>query len=119
MAEVLVNATRFRNAHEAEWEQLDALVTRLEKRSPRALSDEELLALPALYRVTLSSLSIARDTSLDKSLIFYLEQLSTRAYFQIYGVKTPVGRTVADFFARGLPAAMKGAEGPISTRLRL
>lgn len=107
MADVLVNATRFRNAHEAEWQQLDELVTRLEKRSPKSLSDDELLALPALYRVTLSSLSIARDTSLDKSLVQYLEQLSTRAYFQIYGVKTPVGRTLLDFFARALPDAMR------------
>jgi len=31
----LVNATRFRQAHEADWERLDAIVSWLEKRSIR------------------------------------------------------------------------------------
>ena len=103
----LVNATRFRQAHADEWERLDALVTRLEKRSIRALSDDDLLDLPALYRTTLSSLAVARDTSLDKSLITYLEQLCTRAYFQIYGVQTPAGRQILRFFARNWPEAVR------------
>jgi uncharacterized membrane protein SpoIIM required for sporulation len=103
----LVNATRFRNAHSSDWERLDALVTRLEKSSMRALSDDDLLELPALYRTTLSSLAVARDTSLDKSLINYLEQLSTRAYFQIYGVQTPAGRQILRFFARSWPEAVR------------
>jgi len=103
----LVNATRFRAAHEADWERLDALVTRIEKRSIRALSDEDILALPLLYRTTLSSLAVARDTSLDRGLILYLEQLSTRAYFQIYGVQTSVPRQLGHFFARGWPEAVQ------------
>ena len=103
----LVNATRFRQAHEADWARLDAIVTRMEKRSIRALADEELLALPGLYRTTLSSLSVARDTSLDRSLITYLEQLSTRAYFQIYGVQTPAHRQIARFFASSWPEAVR------------
>ena len=85
---VVVNASRFRAAHEADWERLERLVKRMEKRSIRALSDDDILALPLLYRTTLSSLAVARDTSLDRGLILYLEQLSTRAYFQIYGVQT-------------------------------
>ena len=103
----LVNATRFREAHAPDWERLDALVTRLEKKSIKALGDEDLLALPGLYRSTLSSLSLARDTSLDRALISYLEQLCTRAYFQIYGVKTPAGRQVARFFALNWPQAVR------------
>jgi uncharacterized membrane protein SpoIIM required for sporulation len=66
-----------------------------------------LLELPALYRTTLSSLAVARDTSLDKSLITYLEQLCTRAYFQIYGVQTPAGRQILRFFARSWPEAVR------------
>jgi uncharacterized membrane protein SpoIIM required for sporulation len=103
----LVNATRFRQAHSADWERLDELVTRLEKKSMRSLSDDDLLELPALYRTTLSSLSVARDTSLDKALVTYLEQLSTRAYFQIYGVQTPARRQIARFFARSWPEAVR------------
>ncbi len=103
----LVNATRFRQAHAAEWERLDELVTRMEKRSIRAMSDDDLFELPALYRTTLSSLSVARDTSLDRALITYLEQLCTRAYFQIYGVQTPPHRQIARFFASSWPEAVR------------
>lgn len=103
----MVNASRFRAAHAQDWERLDALLTRIEKRSIRALSDDDLLALPLLYRTTLSSLSVARDTSLDRGLIAYLEQLSTRAYFQIYGVQSSLWRQIARFFARGWPEAVR------------
>jgi uncharacterized membrane protein SpoIIM required for sporulation len=103
----LVNATRFRQAHEGDWEQLERIVTRIEKGSMRSLSDEDLLELAALYRTTLSSLSVARDTSLDRGLVTYLERLCTRAYFQIYGVQTPAWRQLARFFARGWPEAVR------------
>lgn len=103
----IVNATRFRTAHEAEWARLDELVTIMEKRSIRRLSDDDLLELPGLYRSTLSSLSVARDTSLDRALIRYLEQLCTRAYFQIYGVQTPASRQFARFFAFAWPEAVR------------
>lgn len=107
----LVNATRFRAAHEADWARLEALVARLEKKSIRALSDDDLLDLPILYRTTLSSLSVARDTSLDQALIAYLEQLCTRAYFQIYGVQTPAHRQIARFFSHGWPEAVRKLRG--------
>lgn len=103
----LLNATRFRQAHEQDWSELERIVTRLEKRSIRSLSDEDLLALPGLYRTTLSSLSLARDTSLDRALITYLERLCTRAYFQIYGVQTRARRQFAGFFASAWPNAVR------------
>lgn len=105
---LVVNASRFRAAHEADWERLDTLVKRMERKSIRALSDDDILALPLLYRTTLSSLAVARDTSLDRSLIVYLEQLTTRAYFQIYGVQTSAWRQLGHFFARGWPEAVQG-----------
>lgn len=102
-----VNATRFRAAHAAEWERLDALVRRIEKRSVRALSDDDLLALPLLYRSALSSLSVARETSLDRALVTYLEQLCTRAYFQLYGVPSSALSQLGRFFAHSWPAAIR------------
>lgn len=103
----LLNASRFRAAHQQDWERLDRLVSLMEKRSIRALADEDLIELPGLYRTTLSSLSIARETSLDRSLITYLEQLSIRAYFQIYGVQTSALVQLAAFFGSGWPNAVK------------
>jgi uncharacterized membrane protein SpoIIM required for sporulation len=103
----LVNASRFRAAHAADWERLDAILRRIEKGSLRRLTDEDLLALPGLYRTTLSSLSVARDTSLDRALVTYLEQLSTRAYFQIYGVRTSARKQLGHFFARSWAEAVQ------------
>ncbi|MGE5722215.1 MAG: stage II sporulation protein M [Sphingomonadales bacterium] len=103
----LVNASRFRAAHEADWTRLERLVKTIERKSIRALSDDDLLALPLLYRTTLSSLSVARDTSLDRALVGYLEQLCMRAYFQIYGVQTSPMRQIARFFSRGWPEAVQ------------
>ena len=102
-----LNASRFRAAHEADWARLDHLVGRIERRSVRVLDDDDLLALPVLYRSALSSLSVARETSLDRALIAYLEQLCTRAYFQIYGVPGNAWRQVAAFFTRGWPDAVR------------
>ncbi|GGA53727.1 stage II sporulation protein M [Sphingomonas psychrolutea] len=104
---MLVNASRFRAAHAAEWERLERLVSRIEKRSIRALNDDDLLALPLLYRSALSSLSVARETSLDRSLVVYLEQLCTRAYFQLYGVPTSALSQLGRFFVHSWPAAMQ------------
>jgi uncharacterized membrane protein SpoIIM required for sporulation len=103
----MVNATRFRAAHEADWERLDKIVTAIEKRGVRGVPEQALLVLPVLYRSTLSSLSVARETSLDKSLVAYLEQLCTRAYFQIYGVPTSPLRQLGHFFARSWPKAVQ------------
>lgn len=102
----MVNATRFRAAHQDTWERLEAIVTRIEKRSVRALSEDDLLALPVLYRTTLSSLSVVRETSLDRALQSYLEQLCTRAYFQIYGAPGTAWRQLAHFFSDGWPRAV-------------
>ncbi len=106
-APVLVNASRFRAAHSAEWERLDTIVRRIEKRSIRAVTQEDLLALPLLYRTALSSLSVARETSLDRALVDYLEQLCTRAYFQIYGVPGSAFSQLKRFFTHSWPAAVQ------------
>jgi uncharacterized membrane protein SpoIIM required for sporulation len=68
---------------------------------------DDLLALPLLYRTALSSLSVARETSLDRALIDYLEQLCTRAYFQLYGVQTSAWTQLRRFFVQGWPAAVQ------------
>jgi uncharacterized membrane protein SpoIIM required for sporulation len=105
---LLVNASRFRAAHELDWKRLEGIVNRIERRGIGALTEDDLLQLPLLYRSALSSLSVARETSLDRALVSYLEALCTRAYFQIYGVPTSFWSQLTDFFARGWPQAVRG-----------
>jgi uncharacterized membrane protein SpoIIM required for sporulation len=97
----------FRAAREADWRRLDDILTRAERKSVRALPDEDLLALPVLYRGALSSLSVARETSLDHALVSYLEGLCARAYFFVYGVRTSPRERLAAFFAHDWPAAVR------------
>ncbi|HEY5721026.1 MAG TPA: stage II sporulation protein M [Allosphingosinicella sp.] len=101
----VVDSRSFRLAREEEWRRLDDLLVVCEKKSPKALSDEDLMALPILYRGALSSLSVARETSLDLELVTYLEGLCARAYFFIYGVRTSPGRRMLAFFRHDWPAA--------------
>ncbi|GAA4760956.1 stage II sporulation protein M [Stakelama sediminis] len=103
----LFAARHFRAEREADWHELERLLDIVEKKSPRRLSSDELLALPRLYRATLSALSIARETSLDAAMIAYLEGLSTRAYFILYGCREPWTKQVAGFFRHGWPAAVR------------
>lgn len=41
-------------------------------------------------------------------MIAYLESLSTRAYFILYGCRDPLWRQIGDFFRRGWPQAVRG-----------
>ena len=86
----LASPRSLRAAREHEWRRLEEILRRAEERSVRALDDEDLRALPVLYRGALSSLSVARETSLDLELVTYLEGLCARAYFFVYGVRTPL-----------------------------
>jgi uncharacterized membrane protein SpoIIM required for sporulation len=103
----LANPRAFRAAREHEWARLEEILRRAEQRSVRALDDEDLRALPVLYRGALSSLSVARETSLDLELVTYLEGLCARAYFFVYGVRTPLMSRIGAFFARDWPLAMR------------
>jgi uncharacterized membrane protein SpoIIM required for sporulation len=107
MAQLQLKSYRFRAEREGEWRRLERLLDRMEKGSPAALSDDELLAVPVLYRATLSALSVARATSLDKGLIDYLESLCTRAYFFVYGARSTLWERLAGFFAHAWPRAVK------------
>lgn len=107
MSQISLKSHKFRLDREADWKKLELLLGRLENRSIRSLTDAEMIALPALYRATLSSLSVARATSLDQDVIAYLESLSTRSYFAIYGNQTRMSTRLQHFFTVGWPRAVQ------------
>ena len=106
-----LRSLRFREARVEDWRRLERVLAKLERGSLKALRDEELIALPALYRSTLSSLSTARAISLDRALTDYLEALCRRAYFAVYGVRTRPLDGVLGFLGGGWPRAVR-ALGP-------
>jgi uncharacterized membrane protein SpoIIM required for sporulation len=103
----VLKSTAFRAEREGSWRELEALVARLEKGGTRALSPAELARLPALYRATLSSLSVARAISLDRNVIEYLESLSGRAYLAVYATRRQLREALGDFFVRRFPRAVR------------
>ena len=107
VAAAVLRSDRFRFEREGDWQRLEAMVTAMEKGKSKRLSDDDVMALPVLYRNLLSSLSIARESSLDAGLIAYLESLTLRAYFIVYGTRTTLGGWLRSFFGGGLSRAVR------------
>ena len=103
-----LRSDRFRLEREGDWKQLEAIVTQMEKGRLRKLSDEDVLALPVLYRTVASSLSIARETSLDAATLAYLESLVQRAWFVVYGPRASLWSWLRRFLGGGWSASVRG-----------
>ena len=112
MNDRVMKSYRFREEREGDWTELDRIVTRAEKRGVKRLSDEDMLALPRLYRQAVSSLSMARSISLDQNVLSYLETLCARAYFFVYGTRANMGERLARFFRIDWPKAVQAAAWP-------
>lgn len=107
MRPITLKSAEFRRERQDGWQELDRLVARVEKRGVDSLTAEESLRLPTLYRATLSSLSVARAISLDRALVRYLESLSARAFYCVYGNRTGLIAAAGDFFRRRWPQAVR------------
>ena len=119
--QLTLKSHRFRTEREASWRELEKILKAIESRGMKSLTDSQIVALPRLYRSTLSSLSVARATSLDQGVITYLESLSARAYYILYGSQVSLGKRISTFFLRDWPLAAKALwkETAISTALTL
>ena len=93
-----LRSDRFRQEREPDWQRLEAVVARMESGRLRRIADADVLALPVLYRTVASSLSVARETSLDAATLAYLEALVQRAWFLVYGPRTTLWSWLARFF---------------------
>jgi uncharacterized membrane protein SpoIIM required for sporulation len=105
-APLTLKSRRFRMEREADWRRLEEILDLVEAGKRRELTNSEIIALPVLYRSTLSSLSVARAISLDQSLISYLSTLATRAYFCVYGSRSHLLQRAGRFMARDWPRAV-------------
>lgn len=102
-----LRSDRFRLERELDWRRLEEIVSALEKKRLRRISDEDLLELPVLYRKAASSLAVARETSLDAAMLGYLESLVRRAWFQIYGTRQSLFSWLRSFLGGGWSAAVR------------
>lgn len=102
-----LRSDRFRLEREGEWLRLEDIVKRMEGGGLGRISDADLIALPALYRTAVSSLSVARETSLDAATLVYLEALVQRAWFQVYGPRQGFFRWLRGFLLGGWSRAVR------------
>lgn len=103
----LIRSARFRAERETAWRELENLVNAAEKRGLASLSFEQAQSLAALYRQALASLSLAREISLDKALLGYLEALCARAYLTVYAPQQRLGGLVSRLLFHGIPGAAR------------
>lgn len=108
-----LRSDRFRLQREGEWRRLETVLKRIEQGRLRRISDDDLLALPALYRTAVASLGVARATSLDAALVGYLEALAQRAWFAVYGPRESMLGWFGGFFRRHWRVAVQGIRGEI------
>lgn len=102
-----LRSDRFRLEREGEWRRLESILARMERGGLRRIPDEDLIALPALYRTAASSLAVARETSLDAATLAYLEALVQRAWFQVYGPRQGFVRWLRGFLLGGWSRAVR------------
>jgi uncharacterized membrane protein SpoIIM required for sporulation len=102
-----LRSDRFRLEREREWKRLEAIIVRMEKGGLKRIADDDLIALPTLYRTAASSLAVARETSLDAATLAYLEGLVQRAWFQVYGPRVGFGRWLRGFLLGGWSRAVR------------
>ncbi len=103
----LIRSARFRAEREADWRRLEALVTQAETRGLAQMSFKEARDLAGLYRRATTALSIAREISLDRALLRYLEALTARAYLSVYAPQERVGGLLRRFLTASGPQAMR------------
>ena len=102
-----LRSARFRAEREDDWRKLERLIRRVERQSLRALDFNETRELARLYRQALNSLSLARDISLDRNLLEYLEVLSARAYLAVYAAPDTLSGLLYRLFVIGIPNAVR------------
>lgn len=110
MADDKLKSYEFRREREPVWRELESLLARAESGGIQSLSPRELFRLPNLYRATISSLSVARSITLDRNVLHYLEGLTARGYFFVYGARGSFAAGVGRFFWRQFPQAVRDAK---------
>ena len=109
----VLKSAEFRREREQSWRELEILTRSAEADGVASLDTPSLMRLPALYRATLSSLSVARSISLDQNVVSYLESLAARSYFAVYGARAGFWRSLYDFFAWRFPAGVRAAAAAV------
>jgi uncharacterized membrane protein SpoIIM required for sporulation len=113
MSDAAIRSSRFRAEREADWKRLEQIVSQTERNGVRSLNYDDARDLAVLYRQATNSLSVAREISLDRSLLDYLEMLCCRAYLAVYAPQDTLAGLLRRTFVYSIPQAMRRAALPL------
>jgi uncharacterized membrane protein SpoIIM required for sporulation len=103
-----MNIQRWIARKEPNWKQLDALLTKVERKGLRTLKAEEIRGMASLYRAVSADLARARTNQVGNTLVQSLQSLASRAYSQVYqGDRRQEWQAVGEFYRWGLPAVVQ------------
>ena len=103
-----MNIQRWIARRELNWQRLDFLLRRIEKKGLKSLQANEVGELASLYRSVVTDLARARTQNLSNPLVQNLYSLKTRAYKQIdKGSRRQECLGVVKFYRWGLPAIVQ------------
>lgn len=96
---------QFVRERQPRWQELETLLTRLDRRGWRAFAPAELDRLSTLYLTASSDLAAAASRFAGGRTHQYLNGLVARAHARLYSTSTLTWRDVRQFIVTGLPAA--------------
>ncbi|HJL17082.1 MAG TPA: stage II sporulation protein M [Sandaracinaceae bacterium LLY-WYZ-13_1] len=93
----------FLGERRADWEELERLLSQVEREGLASLEIEGARRFGKLYRSVSSDLIRARTELVDASVVDYLNDLVARSYAQIHAGTGQRGRQILSFFVEGFP----------------
>jgi uncharacterized membrane protein SpoIIM required for sporulation len=99
-----MNIQRWISRRETNWQRLDLLLRKLEKKGLKSLNSGEIREVASLYRSVTADLARANTQKVGQGLTQSLQSLTTRAYTQIYqGSRRQEWQAVIEFYLWGFP----------------
>jgi uncharacterized membrane protein SpoIIM required for sporulation len=103
-----MNVKRWIARREPSWKELNQLLTQAEKQGLRSLQANQVTQLTSLYRSVSADLARAQTRQIGNTLTQQLQQLTLRAYSQIYQKpRHQSWQAVLQFYRQGLPQAIR------------
>jgi uncharacterized membrane protein SpoIIM required for sporulation len=103
-----MNVQRWITGRAAKWQELEALLQRVEKQGIKSLTAAEIGNLASLYRSVAADLARAQTNQISPSIIQELQALTSRAYSQVYrGSHKQELAGLINFYAWELPRVIR------------
>ena len=103
-----MNIKRWISTREENWQRLDSLLSKTERKRLKSLKSSEIRELASLYRSITADLARSRTYNVSYTLVQSLQLLATRAYAQIYqGSRKQEWEAVIHFYRWGFPAIVQ------------